>query len=118
MVVSCNQPDVDLMTMEQKTEQIKQLTNYLLKKYGSTNIIVTDYWDGDNTAIGLTDQTKQYTVYITDNGNTDKKFFVSLENPPTSDDFPYTPAGDSDNLTADEVEKILVNHLKIGNNRT
>jgi hypothetical protein len=99
--------------MEQKTEQIKKLTDHFLSKYGSTNIVLTDYWDGDNTAIGLADKTKQYTVYITDNGNTDNRFFVSLENPPTSDKFPYTPGGDFDNLTPDEVEKILVKHLKI-----
>ena len=99
--------------MEDKTQQIKRLTDHLLKKYGSTKIIVTDYWDGDNTAIGLADITKQYTVYITDNGETDNKYFVSLENPPTSDDFLYTPGDDFDNLTAEEVEEILIRHLKI-----
>ena len=99
--------------MEQKTEQIKRLTNHYLNKYGSTNIIVADYWDGDNTAIGLTDKTKQYAVYITDKAKNDNKFFVSLENPPTSDEFPYTPGDDFDNLSSDEVEKILVKHLKL-----
>jgi hypothetical protein len=77
--------------LEQKTEQIKELTKYLLKKYGSENIIVIDYWDADNTAIGLSDRTKKYTVYITDCGRTDNVFFVSLETPPTTDDFPFTP---------------------------
>ncbi|HET9057853.1 MAG TPA: hypothetical protein VFN30_13490 [Chitinophagaceae bacterium] len=99
--------------MEQKNEQIKKLTDHLLDKYGLANIVITDYWDGDNTSIGLTDKTKQFTVYITDNGNTDNRFFVSLENPPTSDEFPYAPGGDFDNLSADEVENILVKHLKI-----
>lgn len=99
--------------MEQKTEQIKRLTLYLLEKYGSDNIIETDYWDADKTAIGLTDKTKKYTVYISDYRRDKNKFFVSLENPPTSDDFPYTPAGEFDNLTAMEVEKILIKHLKI-----
>lgn len=99
--------------MNLKTEQIQLLTNHLLSKYGSANIIITDYWDADETAIGLTDKTKQYTVYITDNGKTDNKFFVSLENPPTSNKFPYTPGDDFDNVTADEVEKILIKHLKI-----
>lgn len=75
--------------MEQKTEQIKRLTDHLLKKYGSTKIIITDYWDGDEIAIGLADETKQFTIYIADYGK--DNFFVSLENPPTSDDFPYTP---------------------------
>jgi len=99
--------------MEYKTEQIKHLTSYLIKKYGEENIVVTDYWDGDNTAIGLADKTKKYTVYISDNGNTDQRFFVSLENPPTSDDFPYTPGEDFDSLTIDEVETIIIKHLKI-----
>ena len=99
--------------MESKTQQIKLLTDHILEKYGSENIIVTDYWDVDNTAIGLADKTKKYTVYITDNGRTDSVFFVSLENPPTTDDFPYTPGGDFDNLTAEQVEEILVKHLKI-----
>ena len=100
-------------TMDEKTPQIKQLTDYLLKKYGLTNIIVTDYWDADKTAVGFADKTKQYTVYITDKGKTDNKFFVSLENPPTSDDFPYTPLDNFDNLTAEEVEEILIKHLKV-----
>lgn len=99
--------------MDQKTDQIQKLTDRLINKFGSTNIVITDYWDGDNSAIGLTDKTNQYTVYITDFGKKENQFFVSLENPPTSKDFPYTPAGDFDNLTADEVEKILATHLKL-----
>lgn len=97
--------------MEEKTEKIKNLTDHLLKKYGSTTIIVTDYWDGDNAAIGLADKTKQCTVYIADYGK--NNFFVSLENPPTSDEHPYTPGDDFNNLSAEEVENILVKHLKI-----
>lgn len=104
--------------MEQKTQQIRRLTDYLLEKYGSSNIVVTDYWDADNTAIGLTDTTKKYTVYITDYGRTDNRFFVSLENPPTTDDFPYTPGVDFDNLSAGEVEEVLVKHLRINNSAT
>lgn len=99
--------------MKQKTQQIEQLTEYFLKKYGSENIVITDYWDADNTAIGLADKTKSYTVYITDNGRTDNVFFVSLENPPATDVFPYTPAGDFDNLSSKEVEEILIKHLRI-----
>ncbi len=99
--------------MEQKTKQIKQLIKYLIKKYSSVNIVVTDYWDADNTAIGIADKTKEYTVYIFDNERTDNKFYVSLENPPTTNNFPYIPAGDFDNLSAEEVEKIVIEHLKI-----
>jgi len=89
------------------------LTEHLLEKYGSENILAMDYWDADNTAIGLADKTKKYLVYITDNGRDDNVFFVSLENPPTTEDFPYTPGGDFDNLATEEVEEILIKHLKI-----
>lgn len=99
--------------MEQKTQQIRQLADHLLEKYGPDNIIIVDYWDADNSAIGLADRTKKYTVYITDNGRTDHLFFVSLENPATTNDFPYTPGGDFDNISAEEVEEILIKHLKI-----
>lgn len=98
--------------MEQKTEQIKRLTDYFVSKYGSTNIIVTDYWEGDNTAIGLSDKTKKFTVYISHFDKPDNKFFVSLENPSTNE-HPYTPGGDFDNLSTDQVEKILIKHLKL-----
>jgi hypothetical protein len=99
--------------LEQKTKQIKQLTEHLLEKYGSENILVTDYWDADNTAIGLADKTKKYTVYITNYGRPENVFYVSLENPTTTEDFPYTPGGEFDNLSAEEVEKILIKHLKL-----
>ena len=99
--------------MENKTKQIKQLTDHLIKKYGSDNIVTTDYWDADNRAIGLADKTKKYTVYISAYGKTDNSFFVSLENPSTTDEFPYTQGDEFDNLSAEEVEAILVKHLKI-----
>jgi uncharacterized membrane protein len=115
LVLTATSRDVEaktiIRTMEEKTEQIKRLTDHLLKKYGSTNIIVTDYWDGDNAAIGLADKTRQYTVYIAEYGK--NSFFVSLENPPTSDEYPYTLDDDFNNLSDEEVEKILVKHLKI-----
>ena len=96
-----------------KNEHIQRLTNHLQNKYGAINIIVADYWDGDNDAIGLVDKTKTRTVYISTFGRPDNIFFVSLEDPPTSAEFPYTPAGDFDNLSAEDVEKILITHLKI-----
>jgi hypothetical protein len=67
-------PKYEFRNVEQKTQQIKQLTEHLLKKYALSDIVVTDHWDVDNTAIGLANKSKEYTVYITDNGRTDNKF--------------------------------------------
>ena len=102
-----------MLTLKDKTEQIKNLTNHLLKKYGETNFIVTDYWDSDNMAIGLADKTKNYTVYISEYGKLDNKFFVSLENPTKSEELPYSQGEDFDNQTLEEVENIVVKHLRI-----
>lgn len=99
--------------MEEKTEQIRQLTACLLEKYGSSDIVITDYWDGDATAIGLSDKTRRYTAYITDNGNKNKLFFVSLENPPTSAKLPYTQGEEFNEVTAIEVEEIILKHFGI-----
>lgn len=102
-----------MLTLKYKTEPIKNLTIHLLKKYGEDAIVLTDYWDADNLAIGLADKTKQYTVYISVYRQTDNLFFVSLENPTESDELPYSPGEDFENQIFEEVEKIIVRHLRI-----
>ena len=99
--------------MQYKSQQIQNLTTHLQKKYGSTNIIINDCWEGDMTAIGLSDKTKQFTVYICHFGKAKNKFFVSLEDPPTTDQSPYSPGGDFDDLSLEEVELIIDKHLRI-----
>lgn len=96
-----------------KSQQIQNLTTHLQNKYGATNIIINDFWEGDLNAIGLSDKTKQFTAYICHFRKTKNKFFVSLENPPTSDQLPYTSGGDFDDLSLEEVESIIINHLRI-----
>lgn len=100
-------------TIVEKTQQIKRLTEYLLNKYGSTNIILTDYWDADLTAIGLTDKTRQYTVYISQYRQPKNSYFISLESPPTSEDSLSSYGEDFDNISEKEVEEILIKHLRI-----
>lgn len=102
-----------MLTLKDKTESIKNLTVHLLKKYGNDSIVITDYWDADNMAIGLADKTKQYTVYISDYGKSENRFFVSLENPTESDELPYSAGEEFDNQTQVEVEDIVVKHLRI-----
>lgn len=101
--------------MIEKVEHIQRLTHYLVNKYGSENIIVTDYHDLDETAISLADKTKEYCVYISNCNDRDDDYYVSLENPSVSENLPYEQGDDFGDLTADEVEKILVKHLKISN---
>lgn len=99
--------------MEKKNRQIQRLTSYLLNKFGQTNIFIADYWDADNCAIGFTDKSKKRTAYISNFGRKDNQFFVSLENPPTSDKYLHSEAGDFDNLNTEDIENLLVKHLKL-----
>ena len=97
----------------EKDIEIQKLTKYFLDKYGSTNILICDFWEIDLGAIGLTDRTKKYLVYICKDLRENNKYSVSLEDPPLDESFPYTPAGDFDNLSIDEVEKFVVSHLRL-----
>lgn len=99
--------------MQYKSQQILHLTTHLQNKYCSSNILINENWEGDLTAIGLSDKTKQFTAYISHYGKAKNTFFVSLENPPTSNQLPYSPGGDFDDLSLEEVELIIIKHLKI-----
>lgn len=94
-----------------KTQKIQHITRYLIDKYGADRIVITDLWDGDNMAVGLTDVSAQYTVYISDFNSTSNRYFVALENPPRDASELYSPAGDYNEQTLEEVERLVVQHL-------
>lgn len=94
-----------------KDEKIKSTVKYLTEKFGVENFKIKDYWDADLCAIGLTDNEEKYLIYIStynDNG-----FYVSLENLRSDDDHPYETAGDINNLSLEELEKIVIQHLRL-----
>jgi len=97
----------------EKTDQISKLNDYLLEKYGAEHIIVTGYLDQHPTSIGLATKTHHYTAYITDNGNKNMLFSVSLKNHPISAEFPYMLGEEFDEITLTEVEEINIKHLGI-----
>lgn len=92
-----------------KDDKIKSVVRHLADKFGENKFKIMDYWDGDLNAIGLMDNEEKHLVYISTNG--DKDFYVSLENLKTSDDYPYEPAGDLNNIKIDELEKVFARHL-------
>ncbi len=99
--------------MNNKDKTIIEIVDYLQTKFGQTDILVQDYWVGDYNAIGLTNKTRQYLVYISTYGTKKDKFNVSLENPPIDNDLPYSPSGDLDNLSIENLEKIVIEHLRL-----
>jgi hypothetical protein len=100
-------------SMIDKDHRIISIVTYLQAKYGIDNILVKDHWEGDLTAIGLTDKTKQYLAYISIINDQDDSYFLALENPPVVNTFPYLPGGSFDNISLTELEQRLTKHLRL-----
>ncbi|HTE25805.1 hypothetical protein [Flavitalea sp.] len=96
-----------------KSKKIFNVLESLENKYGRTNIVINDHWEGDREAIGLTDKTRQYLGYISTYRKEDGTYFLSLENPPSDDKMRFTPAGEFDNITFADLEKLLIEHLRL-----
>lgn len=99
--------------MVEKNKAIKELIKHLFKKFGSDKILIKDHWVEDENAIGLCELTGQFLVYISVYEDEPNKFYIALENPPTSNDFPYTAAGEFDNLKLSEIEIKIASHLRL-----
>ena len=104
--------------MNDKDKSITEIVNYLQTKFGQADILIQDYWEGDNCAIGLTDKTGQYLVYISTFGTEFDKFNISLENAPIENDVPYTPGGNFDNVSLENLENIVIKHLRLTPTKT
>ena len=50
-------------------------------------------------------------AYISTISEKDNDYYLALENPPVDDDFPYSPAGDFDNISLTELESLVAKHL-------
>jgi hypothetical protein len=99
------------LVMNEKSKRITEMVKYLQTKYGDCNILLKDHWEADKNAIGLTDKTEQYLAYISTAG--DDEFYLELENPPVDDNFPYSSAGDFDNINLLKLEELIAKHLKL-----
>ncbi len=99
-----------IMNYEQlnKDDKIKSVVRHLADKFGEDKFKIMDHWDGDLNAIGLVDNEEKHLVYISAYGDND--YFVSLENSKTTDDYPYEPAGDFNNINIQELEKVFARH--------
>lgn len=95
-----------------KNKKIIDVVKHLQTKYGADKILIQDHWESDENAIGLTDKSKQYLGYISTTGK-DDNYYLALENPPVHESFPYSSAGDFDNISLIELESLLVTHLRL-----
>ncbi len=90
------------------------MIDYLFHRYEKDNIKIRDYWDSDECAIGITDESEKYLIYISTIGLEESGYFVALENSAESNhSLPYIAAGEFNNLGLAELEELFVNHLRI-----
>jgi hypothetical protein len=97
--------------MEQKDITIKNIVRLLQSQLGVDNIIIKDYWDADNFAIGLTDKDRKNVVYISTWKKKSNEFYLSLECPSDNENENYTECGEFDNTNIDKTLEIVKQHL-------
>jgi hypothetical protein len=104
--------------LKDKDKSIKNLVTYLFNKYLRDSLLIKDYWDADRCAIGLVDKSEKYLIYICTLGLAESRYFISLEDSPKDDplkeySLTYTPVGDFNDINLSELERRLVEHLRI-----
>jgi len=99
--------------MTGKNQRIVDVVKHLQKKYGANNILIQDNWESDENAIGLTDKSKRFLGYISTISGKVDCYYLALENPPVDDNFPYSPAGEFDNISLEELGNLLTKHLRL-----
>ena len=99
--------------MKSKDNSIKEIVKHLQDKFGIDNLVVKDYWEADNCAIGLTNKESENLVYISTYKKKNKEYFVSLESSAESENEEYKNCGDFENISLDKVEEIVETHLNL-----
>ena len=65
--------------MINKDESITIILHHLQKKFGRSEILIKDHWDADLCAIGLTNKTGEYLIYISTFGKNETQYYASIE---------------------------------------
>lgn len=99
--------------MENKSSGINALLISLREDIGKENFDITDHWEGDELAIGISKKGNPgVLVYISVNINT-PIFYIELELPSETNE--YEQVGVFENLKYKEMLTIIKNHLGLQN---
>jgi predicted component of type VI protein secretion system len=98
----------------EKNQKIKDIVIYLQTKYGANNILIQDHWESSENAIGLIDNSGRYLAYISIREDEDN-YYLALEDPPIDNSFPYSPAGEFNNISLMKLENLISKHLRLRN---
>jgi len=95
--------------MENKSAQINALALRLGEDLGSGCFNITDHWEADRRAIGISKQENPGVLLYIHTDEEAKLFFAALELPSETDD--YENAGEYADLTYHELLVIIKKHL-------
>ncbi|HTJ50536.1 MAG TPA: hypothetical protein VL443_13840 [Cyclobacteriaceae bacterium] len=95
-----------------KDKRIISLVKHFSDKYGENTFKIKDHWESDLCAIGLTDNSEKYLIYISTYGRAKGHFYVSLENL-TKNDLEYEDAGDFNDVDLTILDSHFMQHLRI-----
>lgn len=93
-----------------KHKDIQKLAEYYTSRY-SGKIVVNDYWEEDDEAIGLSNLELTKLCYVTF-GNKPDTYYLALEILNPSPGVPYEDAGDYNDLSKYELEMRILTFLK------
>lgn len=99
--------------MQQKDITIKNIVLHLQEKLGVDNIVIKDYWEADNGAIGVTTKDNKNLVYISTYMKKNNEYLVELESTAEYENDVYKNCGDFDNISIDKVEELVRTHLNL-----
>jgi len=94
-----------------KDNQLKQTIDLLLKKYNK-KILIKDFWEADRCAIGLSDTSENYLIYISTYSLLPGKYNIILEDMSDNKETPLI-IGEYSNISLDKFEEILKKYFKI-----
>jgi len=101
-------------TPSDKDNSIIALLHRLKGRLGEHTFQVVDHWENDAFAIGIARPDRPgHLAYVSTLSNEPDAYFVSLELPPSGEwaDHPYTPVGESNISSFEELAVVLEAHL-------
>jgi hypothetical protein len=97
----------------EKDAAIHAVLNRLWARLGADAFVVTDHWDADLYAIGISSpHNRGVLVYISCYGTQPGRYGYELELPAQTDAPPYQVAGRSSDVSFEELARVVADHLK------
>ncbi len=102
-----------MVMLEGKDEDIRQVITSLQDELGLDAFDIVDHWETDSLAIGIARPDNHKTLIYIATCESDNRYFVSLENPPVDEDFPYQQGEIFDGIDFITLMNVVKKHLSL-----